>query len=314
MTRKNLILLYRGPEYHQDFEEIADKVHALDPDITVFFLFAGLDAALPDAEWEHPTLTIALCSEFKLPVRRGPILRNHLIDKLDQQDILRRNNILTPNAMAFEFGMKLDPLLFGNFVVLKPRDPLLNSHGYGVMVMRRERAQAFRPTELPNEHPLLWNRKGYVVQRFIETGPRPTSSRVSMFLGSVLYAITSVSTNTPPSLEAPDHVIEKSDFTQKHDREIIVGVEAKHIELAKRVAATFGHIPLLGVDIIEDARTGKPYVLEVNAGGNTWHFSSRMWAPIRRDNPELVPTLKETFSSFDNAARALVATVHELAA
>ncbi len=36
----------------------------------------------------------------------------------------------------------------------------------------------------------------------------------------------------------------------------------------------FPNIPLQGIDILEESGTGRLYVIEINAGGNTWHFFS----------------------------------------
>jgi hypothetical protein len=80
MTRKNLIIIYHA-HAGRDFREIAEKIHALDASITIF--------CVPDPEWRHTTLTVAMGAIFKLPIKRGPILGNRQIAKLAQQDILR---------------------------------------------------------------------------------------------------------------------------------------------------------------------------------------------------------------------------------
>jgi hypothetical protein len=43
--------------------------------------------------------------------------------------------------------------------------------------------------------------------------------------------------------------------------------------LARRCVACFDQAPVLGLDVMLD-EAGKPYLLEANPGGNTWHFSS----------------------------------------
>ena len=85
MSQRNLILVHRGQDYVQDFDEIAGKVNALDRGITVYHLPAALNADLPHGAWQHPTLTVSLSSKFRITVRRGPILSNRPIGKLDQQ-------------------------------------------------------------------------------------------------------------------------------------------------------------------------------------------------------------------------------------
>lgn len=314
MSRKNLILLHRGPRYEADFKEIAERVHALDPTITVIYLYAGLDAQIPDAEWQFPTLTVALCEIFKLQIKRGPVLRNHPIDKFRQQAILRAGGIASPMASPFHFGMKLDPILFGDFVLLKPLDPRLGSHGQGIRVLRRARAERITLSDFPPDHPIALSRMGYIVQKFVYTGEFANTYRVTTFLGEPIFAFAARSTERSPSLDAPDSEIEAGAFTQKFSSVVTFEEQEEYLTLARDVAAAFDDVPLLGIDFVRDARTGKIFVLEVNAGGNTWHFSSDMWEERRRDDPDLASTMKQQFGAFDVAARALVDRVHRLAA
>lgn len=43
---------------------------------------------------------------------------------------------------------------------------------------------------------------------------------------------------------------------------------------ARKIGAAFHDAPLLAIDFLRDAKTGKLWFLECNPGGNTWHFSS----------------------------------------
>jgi hypothetical protein len=68
-------------------------------------------------------------------------------------------------------------------------------------------------------------------------------------------------------------------------------------------------IPLQGVDIIREAATGRLFVLEINAGGNTWHFSSKRMEERRKSHPETYLTREERiaqFGAWDVAARVLI--------
>lgn len=314
MSRRNLILLHRGRDYENDFREIAEKVHAIDPTITVVYAFAGLKANIPDSEWRFPTLTVAMCETFELPIKRGPVLRNFPINKFDQQEILRKARIPTPMAMPFQFGMRLDPILFGEHVILKPLDPRLGSHGLGIRVLRRARAEQTTPDDFEEDHPIRRTRKGYIVQKFVYTGEFPRTYRVTTFMGAPIYAATYTSNEASPPLDATDAILESGLFTQKIDRSIKFEMPDEFLGKAREVANAFDHIPLLGIDFVRDARTGQVYVLEVNAGGNTWHFSSRMWAEKRKANPNLVTEMKQQYAAFDVAAQALVDGVNRLAA
>jgi hypothetical protein len=166
MTKRNLIIVHRGPEYEQNFDEIAAKVNARDGDITVYHLPANLRVELPISAWNHPTLTISLTRNFKLPVLRGPVLRNYAIDKLAQQEIFRMHGKATPPACWFRFGLKLDSILFSQFVIVKPGDLRLTSTGEGIRLIRRQR-----------ENSLCWSAMQGVTVGIFHPRQRPVSVR-----------------------------------------------------------------------------------------------------------------------------------------
>lgn len=282
MLKRNLILIHRGPEYQRDFDEIAEKVNAFDRNITVYHLPAGLAAELPVGAWQYPTLTVSLVSEFRLPIRRGPILRNEAIQKLAQQDIFRKHGIPTPPAMRFAFGMRLDPIMFGQHVVVKSLNLRATSHGDMVFLFRRDRLSALTPQSLPVDHPIRRFPQSFMVQRYIHTGTRPRSTRVATWMGRAILSYEIESKQPLPDFNLPDEDLERVSAASNHaerDRRFVLETDA--VELAERTHAAFGNIPLLGIDIVRDAHSGKLFVLEVNAGGNTWHFSSGMGENLR---------------------------------
>lgn len=304
MTKKNLIIIHRGPEYEQDFHDIATKVNALDRGITVYHLPWALKVELPLGAWQHPTLTIALTSKFALPIRRGPILRNRAIPKLAQQEMFRSHGIPTPPALPFRFGMKLDPILFGEFVILKPMDLKLTSRGDGISVFRRNRLETLKADFFPASHPIRWSSAGFLVQRFIHTGTFPSNYRATTLLGEVLTLEKFEARNATPPLTASDEDIDMADFSPKTNRAYSFSSDEDVLSLARKVARSASDIPLLGVDIVKD-QTGRLFVLEMNAGGNTWHYSSKMWEEHRKTNPEYYESMKNQFGAFDIAARRL---------
>lgn len=312
MTKRNLILIHRGPEYERDFDEIATLVNSIDRDITVYHLPNDLKVELPVSAWQYPTLTVALTSKFYLPVRRGPVLRNRSFSKLAQQSIFRQNEIPYPPSSLFEFGMTLDPIVFGDFVILKPLNLELTSSGHGLHVMRRKRAEALSPSAFSADHPIR-NGERFIVQRFIFTGQYATTHRVTTFLGSALYSLKFGAQVPSPDLSSPDDVIDAGKFSHKGDFTINQDFNEEVLSLARKVASSFEDVPLLGIDFVRDINTSKFYALEVNAGGNTWHFSSQLWAERRARNPGLVLEMKNQFGAFDLAAHALVEKVRLLA-
>ncbi len=113
--------------------------------------------------------------------------------------------------------------------------------------------------------------------------------------------------------------------SQAGDRRFRLNFEDDVLDLAERVHAAIPHIPMLGIDIIRDVNTRRLYVLECNAGGNTWHFSSKTGGTLRRklaepEKDELLDAsekgrvlLMEQFKAFDVVARRLADTTREQA-
>ncbi len=328
MTERNLILIHRGPEYERDFDAISHKVFALDNDITIYSLDSNYAAELPDSVWKKPTLVVALTSQFNLKIKRGTTLTNHVIDKIAQAAIVSRADINTPPTSLFKFGMKLDPILFGEFVIIKPRDVEFTSTGKGVQLFRRRRLETVRPEDFPADHPIFKARTGYLVQRFIDTGRFPTYNRVLTFLGQPIYSANGALTDPRPDLTSSDAVLEAANIAiQNGAKQRQWGVEDDVLDMARKVGAAFSNVPLLAIDIIREQASGKIYFLECNPGGNTWHFSSLQPGGIKirmllgeSEKYEKKRSLElgrqrmiDQTGAFDVIARALVETTHELA-
>ena len=328
MARKNLILIHRhGAGYEKDFREIAEKVHALEPGIVIFLLPAMLKKSLPERDWAYPSLTVALSSRFKFPVRRGPVLKNQQVEKLGQQEVFRKHGIPTPPALPFRFGMALDPILFGEFVVLKPMDLQQTSRGDGVHLIRRRRLLGMKHEGFPPGHPIHSARQGYLAQRFVDSGEHPSYIRVQTFLGKAIYSWQTTLIQPRCPLDAEDEELERATIaTQGGAKTRRLVFDADVLALAERVHAALPHIPMLGVDIIREAGTGRLFVLECNPGGNTWHISSDIGEKIRLGLGDAEANGKERaeeigrrimidqFGAFDIVARRLADATLEMAA
>lgn len=319
MTKRNLILIHRGPEYERDFDEIATLVNSIDRDITVYHLPNDLEVELPVSAWQYPTLTVALMSKFKLPIRRGPILRNRFIDKVEQADIVRKSNLRYPPLMRYAPGMKLDPIVFGDYVIIKPMS--LTSTGEGVQLFRRRRLEAMTINDFPKDHPIFKDEKGYIVQKFIDTGAYPSWNRVITFLGKPIYAVNGTLTVARPPLNASDEVLQKATVAiQGLSRQRELRVDDDVMEFSLKVAKAFEELPLLAIDILREESSKRLYFLECNPGGNTWHFSStqpgginlrHQLGEIEKNGPEKALELGrqrmiDQFDAFNTIAQVLV--------
>jgi hypothetical protein len=326
MPKRNLILIHRGPQYEQDFKEIARKVTAIDKDVTVYVLSNSSMTQLPPLAWMWPTLVVALTSQYRLQVKRGTVLKNSQVEKFAQYEMFRKAGIPTPPTLPFRFGMMLDPLLFGEFVLIKPMDLDLTSHGAGIQLFRRHRLERMQPGDFPLDHPIRKAREGYLVQKFIDTGPYPSYYRFQTFFGRVIYSWHSALKAPRPALDAPDSEIEGSVIaSQGGERGWQLVKESDVQRLVERVHVQFPEIPILGCDVIRDETTRALYVLECNPGGNTWHISSKTGEKIRlafgnakangfeRANQLGRRMLIEQYGAFDVAAKTLVEKTRSLA-
>jgi hypothetical protein len=154
-----------------------------------------------------------------------------------------------------------------------------------------------------------------LVQQFIDTGPLPTHWRVLTLFGAPLYCMKFWCPIERPPLDAPDEAIENAIIETKHP-----SLKRKHgmldmralestpeiLSFATRIHDAFPTMPLLGVDILRDHATGNLYVIEINAGGNVWHFSSARSALGREHGMPLEQRVAQ-FGAWDVAANALIA-------
>ena len=201
------------------------------------------------------------------------------------------------------------------------------SKGEGVHLMRRRRLHGKQMSDFPPDHPLRQARTGYLVQRFVDTGEYPSYYRIQTFLGKAIYAWHSSLVEPRCPLDASDEAIESTVIaTQGGAKSRKLVSDPDLIAMAERVHAALPHVPMLAVDCIREAKTGKIYVLECNAGGNTWHFSSEIGEKLRHgfgnaevNGPERASEIARQmfiaqFGAFDIVARQLVDATHRLAA
>jgi hypothetical protein len=283
MTKRYLILIHRGPEHQEDFLEIAERVRAIDGGISVYPVCYTMQANIPESVWQHPTLTVALTRKFKVPIRRGPVFRNHAIEKLEQQALFRKNGIPTPPALPFSFGMKLDPILFGDFVLLKPMDLKITSTGDGIQLFRRTRAEKLTINGFPSDHHIRKDSKGYLVQSFVDTGERISAFRVTTLFSVPILSLSKKSNVDRPPLGSGDQILEGTPIASDaiKDKMRFMHADDDMVELAMKVYGLLPDVPLLGMDALREASTGRLFGLECNAGGNTRHFSSKSGEKLR---------------------------------
>ncbi len=320
--QKNLILVANTNVLDPaDFDEITAKVAEEDGRINAFRVTVDQEAnVIDDAYWRHPTLVIAFSGglgKFKPP--RGLVLQNQPVHKYQQYVQFKLAGINTPLTASFSAAERYLESDWGEFCILKPVDLGKMGKGGLVRLQRTRRLANFDPNQYPEDHPLRTSK--LLLQSFIDTGVYAESWRVLTLLGEPLYCFRSASGVERPPLDAPDDVIEKAIIEPKHpEGKAKVGYEnlrafvadKEIMNFARQASRAFPRIPLQGCDIIREAGTGKLYILEVNPGGNTWHFSSPLFVNQRTKLGGRESFTKQ-LDAFAVAARVLARSTVDLA-
>ena len=305
MTYLKSLLIVMRRESLGDFEAIARRVRKMDPSIWIHLCPDRVDPQkIPPGFLNLPLLSIYLVNpppdSFK-PTAGQLAVKS--ISKLEEYEHFKKHNIPCLPIEAFHWGMTLDKSVYGDWVVLKPQT--IQSTGKDVNMVPTNLIPTLKLDDFPEDH--LIRKDDYYVQKFIKTGETPTHHRVLVFCGEVLYSSSSTNfISYPPSESNLDFLLSTSITANfKGKRKIYFTKSNELIDLALKTAATFKDLPLLGVDIICDTFTKKLYVLEVNAGGNVWHFSSEIGKGLRRDLGGSKIMVSQ-YGAWDRAAKALL--------
>jgi hypothetical protein len=319
--KANLILVTgRGAEDWRDFEKIAHEVVRLAPDIAVQLVSPRETAAtVAQHKWQRRSITVCVGHAGNFVPLRGPLFQNAPIKKLDQYSRLKSAGIATPHTERFEFGREYSEALFGEFVILKPLPLELTSKGSSAKLYRTRRLPQLRQAEFPEDH-FLHKAPG-LVQSFVDTGEYVSKWRVLTLFGEPLYSSTSVSMLPRADLGASDAEIESSaieprnirnreaDTTGTRDR---LARDDEILAFARQVHAVFPTLPVLGCDVLRRQPDGKLFALEINGGGNVWHFSS--YADKHRARLGGRESMVAQFGAWTVAAKSLIRMVRQYAA
>jgi len=310
---KNLILVGQQTLDWRDFEEIGHEMVRRASDIAVLVVSpSSVSTVVPEEKWRRPTLTVSFGDLGTFIPLRGRIFENKSIPKLEQYSRFKAAGVNVPRTERFALGRRYDPAKWGEFVLLKPESLDLTSHGEGVHLIRTETLSRLRREDFPADS--VARTAPMLIQPFIDTGKNPQKYRVLTLFGQALYAQHTVLQTERPDLAEPDSLLMSATVaTAAGERLYYHGDYPEVVEFARAMARVFPEIPLLGCDILQDAGSGRLYALEINAGGNTWHFSSPMWRERREKYPEVARQMKEQFGAWARAAEALIAATRRYA-
>lgn len=321
LERRQLILVIQpGLQRVPDFFDIAREIAKQAPDIVTHILTHEHSAAdVPPQNWDHPTLTVSFNWTGKFIPRRGRVLKNRQIKKLDQYARFKACGIATPHTERFQYEKVYDDSLFGQFAVLKILPLNLTSTGKSIQLFRTASLSMLKPSDLPADH--FMRKAPSLVQQFIDTGRRPHYYRVLTVFGEpVLWMrvfspieqgdLTAGDLNLSSAIVDPRSVA-SSESNPLRDR-LSYDVPEDVLNFGRHVFQAFPDVPLQACDIMREKDTGELYVIEINAGGNTWDFSSNRVAKgvaLLGGRDALV----KEFDPRPKAAKALVAAVRNFA-
>jgi hypothetical protein len=297
--RYNLVLVCNSNMSTADFVKIGHAVRELAPDIAVF---VGQPAGLPSYVLpDRPTL---IFSPQRLPpgsFPRGKIYCGRPIPKVQQMRTFAGLGMAVPRWAIIKPQIRYTSEVWGPVVVTKP-DAITASLSRGVVASRPEDVSYRPPDSFPAGHP---GRLGpMLIQQFINTGLHPAQIRVLTLFGQPLYAeeIKSEAPQPMPKVLTPEGLSRWVITPLTVDRVRAFVYDEDVLRLAKRAYVAFPDIPLQACDILREASTGSLYILEINAGGNTWHFSSK-WGQFQRVEGR---KRDEQFQAFELAAKILI--------
>jgi hypothetical protein len=305
-AERNLVLVHQpGRQDRADFETIAKKVQELAGDIEAFVASNEIPSSVTRKKAaQRPALIFSpgILDAFR-PLR-GKIYAGRPIPKLEQMARFAAAGLPVPAFAELTPDLVLSEQVFGSHVVVKPGHSLA-SHGKDITLMRRAAVRYQPPESYPPGHP---GRLGPMyVQQFVDTGELVNHYRVLTLFGAPLLAYKNIASIARPPLDAAAEILANTAVKATRPtgaRTELVG-DPEILKFASRTYAALPEIPLHGVDVIREEKTGKLFVLEVNPGGNTWIFSKPVSATLLKKTLEM-DCLTDQFDAFTTAARVLI--------
>ncbi|MDQ3439249.1 MAG: ATP-grasp domain-containing protein [Planctomycetota bacterium] len=297
----NLVLVgNRGVNQLGDFQRVQQYIATDAPDVRAHVVVDQHYRAWRWLAAARPTMVFSPVPLNRFSPLRGRVVTGQNLGKSQEYAALEAAGVPVPRyRLLTEADPRPDVTPLGQYVVVKPDR---GGRGAHVRTMRATKAR-WEPTESR----ISGKSDALLAQEFIYTGPWPVSYRVTTLFGQVLWALKVEASRTRAPMSAPEAfgtqggltVVSNSKgcvMSPLFDEEVIAFGEAAH--------RAFPDIPLLGIDVVRRATDGKLFVIEVNASGWVWHFSSPLGV---RAQKEFGFRFEDQFDGIRKAARVLAA-------
>lgn len=292
--RVNLVLLFTPDMLDvEDYKKIALRVREEDSGIAVYIhedRDPGEDLIARLAR--HRTFVFSPTQVKAFMVKRGRVYAGRPMHKSEQLLRLQLAGVPVPEWAMLDRGKRFDPEHWGEYVVVKPE---ISSGARGVEVFKTSQLNdngARAPQYARGQN-------NFLAQRLIYN-TRFSKIRIQILFDEILFARRF---RFPEPIRF-DHDNAMHDYQQLFITENTNAEDfdsAEVFALAKRCIDTFDGVAMLGLDVLLD-EDDKPYFIEANPGGNTWHFSSALVGQKLRKRGRF---LERQFGAFELAGSVL---------
>jgi glutathione synthase/RimK-type ligase-like ATP-grasp enzyme len=311
MSQLNLAFYcYPKKEAIDDFRKVGALISARAPEIKVSVLStASVLTPLPTAAMAmRPTLSIEMDRLKWLRPLRGTRLVHRHMGKIKQLAALETAGLPIPKWVEIVPGTKLDPAVWGPYVVVKPSR---GARGAFVRITKTGRVRYKEASEYPEDH--AGRRAAMIAQQYVHTGRWPTAYRVLTYLGRPLAAIQYEGRNDLKPVGGSGgfrSAAGASIVASAKGCTIALTTDQDVLDLAVQAHALFPTIPSLGVDILRDASTGKLFLIEINPSGDSWMLSGTAGRGVQQ---QFGLNFYEQFGALDIIAEASIEAARKLA-
>jgi len=276
MTVSKHLVLHAYRSSGLEFERLAALVEDYAPDVRTFVLRDRRSYLRLLRIASRPTLLFSPTQLKRLRLLRGAVCQGLRLSKAEELAALDAAGAPVPRWFLLDSDRDVTNAArdLGRYVVLKPN---VACRGALVRIARAGRVR-WKPEYAAYD--------GLIAQEFVYTGHWPVAYRVTTLFGEVLFCarVEASRERTPLEGRWEWRGNGKSVVANARDGTWILDDDEEILEAGRAAARAFPDIGLLGVDVVRDQETGQCGVIEVNAAGHTWHFTSPVGRQFQQEN------------------------------